>query len=77
MRNDGVCLYVKSDDTHFPYSSLLNFGRGEGPRLLTNGFNSCPVLCVSAALLNIATFDDSGESYNGKVPTMVDREGEK
>lgn len=54
---NGVCC------THFPYSSLLNFGRGEAPlAFCTNGFSNCAFWRSLTALLNMATFDESGDS---------------
>lgn len=61
MQQNAIITKFLNELTHFPYSSLLNFGRVE-LRSFTNGFNSCEFLCVSTDLLNIATFDESGES---------------
>lgn len=59
----GFHLHKFQMNTHFPYSSLLNFGRGEAALpFCTNGFSNCAFWWSFTALLNMATFDESGES---------------
>lgn len=71
----SIALRVKNSTfnstcTHFPYSSLLNFGRGEALLpFCANGFSNCPFWCSFTALLNMATLDESGESCKIKRST--------
>ena len=50
--------------TYFPYSALLNFGRGElRPSTCANGLSSREFVFSLMTLLNLATLDESGESW--------------
>lgn len=56
---------ISERKTYLPYSSLEKDGLGEArPSVWENGLSSWDCLCWSTCWLNMATFEDSGESLN-------------